>query len=124
MRLFLDAFGAALFLATPAIACQGVMPPKWALGTPSVPYEIFHMRAAQAAHACRSPGSWGCAYPAPTHKQPNRWAVILNDDVPEGEVWCTLEYEIAHMPPFYWGDPKVETAETMKAYGLSSSARR
>lgn len=102
---------AALAFASPAFACTGTMPPA-GMVEPTVPYEIYHVRAAGMATACPGfPGTHipkGCSY---TAAKPWRWVMIVNDDVAPGEVACTIAYEKAHMPPNYWADPKVERPE-------------
>lgn len=54
-----------------------------------------------------------CSYPDPNDA--GTWIVLVSNDVPAGPQFeCVMRYEQAHMPPNYWGDPKVELPDTIK----------
>jgi hypothetical protein len=111
---------AALTLASPAIARDYCA--SWELANvpasikpPSVNVDVYILPRAKLHKTCSVSyrDVTACTYAHPT--EPNTWVVLVSSDVPAGPQFeCIMRYEQAHMPPNYWGDPKVETPETIK----------
>lgn len=106
-------------LAGPAWAetCDGKMPPKSARQKPTVYYDQYIVTPAQFSKLCPfaplSGTGIACAYPSPTKAHPDRWQIVLIDSQTLFELGCSVTYELAHLPPNYWADPSVESAEAI-----------
>lgn len=86
--------------------------PNWAHGEPSVEWHVFSLPESKLRSACGYTGPYivrSCTFPADGY-----WAVIMPDNISLDEYACRLAYEKAHMPPYFWADPKIELPETIK----------
>jgi hypothetical protein len=87
-------------------------PPAAYRGEPTVKWRVFRVPESKLRSTCGYTGPrtvHSCTYPADGY-----WAVIIAGNISAAEYTCRLAYEKAHMPPFFWGDPKIELSETMQ----------
>lgn len=100
-------------------ACEAVAAiPAQFRAEPTVRYDVFRKTPKQMGTLCKAGASdWmdpemirGCTI----EKTPGYWPVYVAVRVPAADFECIVSYEKSHMPPNYWGDPKMERPETIK----------
>lgn len=85
--------------------------PKAYRDEPAVKWQVSHvsLRLLNSRY-CPTEGLrvLACTYPSP--KDPATWLVVIasDADISFDAYACIIQYEKAHMPPFFWVDPKME----------------
>ncbi len=90
--------------------CAGEMPPASARQEPTVGYSTLIVPPARFHRICTMHTDYSCARSLPN----GRWLIAINANLSSEEIACSVIYEKAHLAPNYWGDPKVETPQTIK----------
>jgi hypothetical protein len=111
--LALTGSASARMLSVPGDSVCGQLPKHMA--HPSVTYSVANLDQKALNFACSgdknaTPPFVACTYPV----NKDHWSVLVLNSLPLDEVACAVHYEEAHMPPNYWGDPKMETDSTMQ----------
>lgn len=82
---------------------------------PNVPFTVRYVSKAEMERTCRGGADagvidiLGCTYKAAD----GSWPVLIAMTLPQDQVACVVQYEMAHMPPNYWADPKMELPKTI-----------
>lgn len=85
---------------------------------PSVQYSVVLLPQEKLVRICARgipPGAdtnrvLACTFEKGAHY----WPVYITTAVAADQQACLLKYEMAHMPPNYWGDPEVELPQTIE----------
>lgn len=93
----------------PCHAIQAI--PKESRQVPTEEWRLYKLPLSQLQLTCHNMDATACSYKNKT----GPWNVLVpNDYYSDAELACVIEYEKAHLPPNYWGDPKIETPAVIK----------
>lgn len=85
---------------------------------PTVDWHVYAMPLDKVRAQCADDRFLACAIKVTD----DRWKILIDKRIVGKERDCVVQYELAHLPPNFWGDPKVETRAMMQRLAKQRAA--